>query len=503
MTDELPRILIVDDEAGIREGVQRLLSIRGFETQTAENGAVALEHVEKREYPIILVDLKMPGVDGFEFLERVGGSNRTNICIVVSAFATIESAVQTTKMGAFDFVVKPFTPDDLMLVINRAVEKWRLSREATRLRAERDAHLLQLATEKSRLRTIMQSMADGLLVVNINGQVVLDNAASRRLLGFADKSCVSVALETLIPDRSVCDEIRHLLKTRDADQIRLEWEPKAETNPEIPAALRVTLAPVRDEKNCFLGVVVLLSDISESKEYERMKTRFISMVAHEVRAPIGAVESYLNLFEKGISLDEPQRVREIAHRCLERTNALLALVEDLLEITRREGPTRRKKIEEVDVAKLVRDLVEFHRPSAEERGIELETRILGERHVIKADPGDLERMFGNLISNAIKYNREKGRVSVRLEAASDALRVDVNDNGIGMTAEEVRRIGEEFYRVKNKNTRSITGTGLGLSLVKKIIASCNGALEVDSTPGEGSTFRVVIPFVPEIPAAGN
>jgi two-component system phosphate regulon sensor histidine kinase PhoR len=493
MTEELPWVLIVDDEVGMREGISRLLKNRGFQTATAEDGASALEILNSQEYPIVLVDLKMPGMDGFEFLERTRESDRKTICIIVSAFATIESAVQTTKMGAFDFVVKPFTPDDLMLVVNRAIEKWRLSREAERLRAERDAHLLQLATETSRMRTIMQSMADGLLVININRQVVLDNAAARRLLGRGDASCVSVPVEALVPNAEILSEIERLLESRDDTRFFLEWEPANAENSGIPMALRVKLASIRDESNRFLGVVVLLSDISEPKEYERMKTRFISMVAHEIRSPIGAVESYLNLFESGMYLDDPERVRGIARRCLDRTTALLALVEDLLEITRRDGPSRNKNIEKVDVAALLGELVEFHRPSATERKISLEIEVSGDRHTVDADPGDIERMIGNLLSNAIKYNNDSGRVFVRLDNVSDAIRLEVRDTGIGMTPEEIKRLGEEFYRIKNAQTRAITGTGLGLSLVKKIVAFYKGALEIDSVPGEGSAFRVFIP----------
>jgi len=498
MNEEFPRVLIVDDELGMREGISRLLQNRGFETATAEDGQAALARLHELEYPIVLVDLKMPGMDGFEFLDRIRESDRKTICIIVSAFATIESAVQTTKMGAFDFVVKPFTPDDLMLVVNRAIEKWKLSRETARLRSERDAHLLQLATEKSRLRTIMQSMADGLLVVNIDGQVVLGNAAACRLLGCAEGSCESAPVSELISNRDICGEIQRLLQARDDTQLFLEWEPEEMEADEAPAALRVTLAPIRDEAERFLGVVVLLSDISEAKEYERMKTRFISMVAHEIRSPIGAVESYLNLFEEGVGLENPQRVREIARRCLDRTSALLALVEDLLEITRRDVPSRKKKIENIDVRQLLRDMTEFHRSSAAVRNIALKLEVTGECNSIEADPGDIERMIGNLLSNAIKYNRDSGKVFVTLDGASDFLRIEVRDTGIGMTSEEMRRLGEEFYRIKNSQTRAITGTGLGLSLVRKIVATYNGTLEIDSRPGEGSVFRVLIPAHPVV-----
>ena len=180
---EHPRILVVDDELGYREGIRRILIGRGYPCETACDGAEALRTVEHSDFPIVLVDLKMPGVDGFELIRRLRERKPETLCIVVSAFATIESAVQTTKMGAFDFVVKPFAPDDLLLVVSRATETWRLACEAARLRAERDRHLFELATEQSRLRTILQSMGEGLLVVNIDREIVLDNPVARRFLG--------------------------------------------------------------------------------------------------------------------------------------------------------------------------------------------------------------------------------------------------------------------------------------------------------------------------------
>ncbi len=498
-----PRVLIVDDEFGMREGMSRILGARGYECRTAEDGKAALACLAREEFPIILVDLKMPGIDGFQFLERARQRAPQAICIIVSAFATIESAVQTTKMGAFDFVVKPFTPDDLMVVVNRAAEKWHFGLEASRLRAEREAHLLQLATEKSRLRTIMQSMGDGLLVVNISGMVVLDNAAARRLLNRMDRGREPKPLGEVIANDTVCAAVDEMLRTRADNQVRMEWEAGPRDGAALPLTLRTTLAPIRDEDGNFLGVVVLLSDISQAKEYERMKNRFISMVAHEIKAPIGAVESYLNLMEGGLLEREPGRIREVARRCLERTGALITLVGDLLEITRRDTVARTRTIERVDVAKLAAELVEFHAPVAAERKIELTLESPEEQALVWADAGDMERMLGNLLSNAIKYNREGGRVLVRLGKADGLLRLEVRDTGIGMDAGEVKRLGEEFFRAKNKQTRFITGTGLGIALVKKIVASYNGVLEVESSEGIGSTFRILLPAGQEEPAAAG
>jgi two-component system, OmpR family, phosphate regulon sensor histidine kinase PhoR len=490
-----PRILIVEDDRNLREGIFRILLHRGLEASMAANGEEAVRMIEESEYPVVLVDLKMPGMDGFELLERINRMKPGTVCVVVSAFATIESIVRVTKMGTFDFVAKPFVPDELMIVVNRAIEKWHFTAETARLRAEREAHLLQLAAEKSRLNTIVQSMGDGLLVVNISNDVVLDNAAARMILRRIDEPCECVPVSAVIPDARVCKQIGGILLNPVAHQVKLEMTVAPRNEQEAPAYVRVTLAPFRDENDKVLGVVVLLSDISDTKAYERMKTKFISMVAHEIKAPIAAIESYLNVIENGILDNNVARIREIAGRCLERSGALLALVQDLLEITRQEAVQRKRLIEKVDVLSLASKLVEFHRPQAAEHkiGIELCLPASGLKPLY-ADASEMERVLTNLLSNAIKYNREGGKIWVRLDATPSALHLEVEDTGIGLKPEEIKRIGEEFFRAKNDKTRTITGTGLGLALVKRIVKSYHGDLKIESQLDKGSIFRVLIPF---------
>ena len=260
--------------------------------------------------------------------------------------------------------------------------------------------------------------------------------------------------------------------------------------------LRVTLAGVRDEKDATVGVVVLLADITDAKAFERMKTLFVSMVAHELKAPIGAVEGYLNLILSGTLDTDQDRLKKIVARCLERTGALLNLIQDLLEITRRDAGRQERRIEAVDMKALATSLVEFHRNEIEQHELRAELIASEGLRPVQADRGDMERVFINLVSNAIKYNRKGGSITVRLSMLGDLLSMEVSDTGIGMTAEERQRLGEEFFRAKNANTRTITGTGLGVALVKKIIDSYNGALEVDSIPEQGSTFRVLLPTSP-------
>lgn len=499
----LPTILVVDDELGYREGIRRVLTGRGYRARAVAAATEALELAAGGEFPIVLVDLKMPGMDGFELIRRLRERQADTLCVVVSAFATIESAVQTTKMGAFDFVVKPFAPDDLMAVVNRAAEAWRLAREAARLRAEREAHLLEIAAEKSRIRTILQAMGDGLLVVNIDGDVVLDNPAARRLLGHVQHASLAGPVVGLLADAAFAAAVQRLLSGACAEagaELEVRMPPAVGADGVMPADgeryLRSSLTPFHDGRGNVLGVVVLLTDVTDGKALEHSKTLFVSMVAHELKAPVGAVEGYLRLIEGGTFHQQPTKLQEVAARCLERTGALLALVQDLLEMTRRDAGRVERRLEPLDVAELCRNLVEFHRPEAERRSLRFALEVGPELPQLHADKGEIERVVTNLVSNAIKYNRDGGCITVRVRRAEAALALEVADTGIGMSPDELRRLGEEFFRAKNPRTRRITGTGLGLALVKRIAQSYQGALEVESVVDRGTTMRVLFPCPP-------
>ncbi len=369
-----PALLVVDDEQPMREGVRRTLQRRGYPVCVAGDGGEALRLLAASGPPIVLVDLRMPGMDGFELIERIRRERPETICIVVSAFATIEAAVQTTKMGAFDFVVKPFAPDDLVRVVDRAAEKWALEREARRLRAEREAHLLELAAEKSRLRTILQSMGQGLLVANRDGDVVLDNPEARRLLGR-----VAAVPEDHTPIAQVLDDpaflgaVRSLLDGGAAEQA-MELDVRRADAGGAERCLRATLAAVRHDGGPTLGVVVLLADVTDARAFERARSLFVTMVAHEVKAPLAAVEAYLNLVLDGTLDGQAEKRQQVLARCLERTGALVALVNDLLEITRHESASREVRAEPVDLAAVATELAAFHSELARRREVEVTVR---------------------------------------------------------------------------------------------------------------------------------
>ncbi|MCP4688448.1 MAG: response regulator, partial [Desulfobacterales bacterium] len=179
------RVMVVDDERDIRDGSERILTRVGYQVRKASRGAEALEILEKDPVSIVFLDLKMPGMDGLEVLDRIREMNENILVIVITGYATVETAIQAMKKGAYDFIPKPFEPDQLRIVVNRASEKIRLREEARRLAAEKRRTLADLGTEKSRIHTILESLPDGVLVTNSKARVLLINPAFKHLLELA------------------------------------------------------------------------------------------------------------------------------------------------------------------------------------------------------------------------------------------------------------------------------------------------------------------------------
>jgi DNA-binding NtrC family response regulator len=178
-------VMVVDDEQDIRDGSERILTRIGLRVLKASRGDEALEILARERVSIVLLDLKMPGMDGMEVLEQIRKIDEAILVIVITGYATVETATEAMKLGAYDFISKPFEPDQLRIVVNRAWEKIRLTQEAAKLAQERSRTLSDLDAEKSRIRTIIEQLPNGMMVTNTKGQLVLMNPAFRQLLGLA------------------------------------------------------------------------------------------------------------------------------------------------------------------------------------------------------------------------------------------------------------------------------------------------------------------------------
>ncbi|MHB9092688.1 MAG: response regulator, partial [Chloroflexota bacterium] len=175
-------ILVVDDEAGMREACRWVLTTEGYQVELAVNGKEGLDKLRKGAYEVALIDLKMPGLDGLELLRLAHEQSPDTVCIMITGYATLDTAVDATKRGAYEFISKPFTPEELTCSVQRSLERRRFALEARRLREEMERNMLQLSTEKSRIRSIVNCMVDGVVVTNRDNQLVLINPSALRML---------------------------------------------------------------------------------------------------------------------------------------------------------------------------------------------------------------------------------------------------------------------------------------------------------------------------------
>ncbi|MBN1835528.1 MAG: HAMP domain-containing histidine kinase, partial [Spirochaetales bacterium] len=241
------------------------------------------------------------------------------------------------------------------------------------------------------------------------------------------------------------------------------------------------------------GTIVLLEDHTDEWKAEQDKNRFISMVAHELKSPLAAILNYINIILTGMFDQNVEKIHEMLSRSKIRGEALLDLIRDLLFLNQREAGKVEKSFERLDLREVLAAQLEFLKVQADRSKVEVALEGPQEPVPVLADRNDLDRIFMNLISNGIKYNREGGRLAVVLSTRDREVWAEVRDTGIGMSPAELEGLFEEFYRVKNPQTSGIPGTGLGLATVKRIVDEYNGRIQVDSTPGEGSTFTVVLP----------
>lgn len=372
------KILVVDDEIGIRMGTRRILQNFKvdypfmdehieFEVLEAGTGEEALEIIDSQMPDIILLDNKLPGIQGIEVLEYVKRKMLDIVVVMITSYASLELAVKATRDGAYDFIPKPFTPQELRGSIE-----------------------------------------------NITKQLFLKRMTQKM-----------------------------------------------------------------------------------NKEGKQIRFQFLSVLSHELKAPLNAIEGYLKIMQERQFGEALVSYDQMIDRSLERITGMRSLIMDLLDLTKIESGNPVQNLEKVDVVKIARTSIDTMRPYAIQKDVDIHLNAREEAW-ISADSKELEIIFNNLISNAVKYNKQGGRVDVFVRKDSDFLTLKVSDSGIGLSEEDKANLFQDFFRVKSLKTRNITGSGLGLSIIKKIVEMYHGDISVESTPDQGSTFTVQLPIDGEI-----
>lgn len=366
------RTLVVDDEPGMRSGIRKALErfefrisgvdeTYGFDVDLAADGSEAVRKLEAARPDILLLDHKLPDTTGLEILGRYRADVSEMITIMITAYASLETAVSAIKQGAFDFLAKPFTPDELKKTLSKAAQNLILARQVKKLAAEK----------------------------------------------------------------------------------------------------------------------------------QQVRFQFISVLGHELKSPLNAVEGYIHMIRDRSLGGELDQYDLMVDRSLLRIQGMRKIINDLLDLTRIESGTKRRELSNRDLRDIARTAVETAMPEAAKRSIAVE--LAADQPVgLVCDGGEIEMILNNLVSNAVKYNRDGGRVDIGLAAGDGRVTMTVRDTGIGMDAEETAGLFREFHRVKNEKTRNILGSGLGLTIVKKLAALYDGDVTVESAPDAGTTFTVTL-----------
>ena len=367
------KLLIVDDEPGIRTGVSRALKNYAagypfmdedftYDVIEAETGEKAIEIIDSQNIDIILLDNILPGISGIEVLDYLKKKEYDASVMMITSYASLELAVKATNNGAFNFVPKPFTPQEL--------------------------------------RTAIESSTKNLFLKRMTRKM--------------------------------------------------------------------------------------------NHEGKQIRFQFLSVLSHELKSPINAIEGYLNIMSEKQVGDNIDDYKVMIDRSIERLKGMRTLILDLLDLTKIESGKRNRELNLIDireVAKVVADTVE---PLAIQRNIKV--YLDAEENIfLNADSYEMEVMLNNFVSNAVKYNKEDGKVYIVIKKKKDHILITIEDTGIGMSPEDIALLFNDFVRIKNSKTKNITGSGLGLSIAKKMIDLYNGTIEVESTPDVGTKFIVKIP----------
>jgi len=491
--DYKPRVIIVDDEKGLRTGTQRLLQSENYIVDTAENGTEGIRMATGTEYDLAILDLKMPDVDGITVMKEIRSVYPNTICFIATAYASFETAIEATKLGAFTYIPKPYTPDELLRNLQAGFERRMMMLEAEKLKKEREERLLELAFEKTRLSTIINSIADGVLVVNKKGELALFNPAIAKYIEL-NNIIIGENILGILPVK--VSELLNLILNK-SEYENKTYTAEVEMKPDREFVVEVKCSPVPHPNGTLAGVVTVIRNITEMKKVEFIKSQFVSMVAHELKTPMAAVIGFLNIILNPEMKTTPEKQADYMNRSRGRLQGLLEMVNDLLDISRMEMKTKQRELKELSITEIVRGTVEFLELEIKKRGIEVESEYTDNIPLIMADNNELTRLFTNIIGNAVKYNKDKGKISINVQTQGNFIVAKISDTGIGMKPEDKARLFSEFYRIKNDYTRNISGTGLGLSIVKRIAESYSGKVEVESEYTKGSVFTVYLPYTAE------
>lgn len=509
-----PTVLVVDDERLMWEMCTDILAQAGFQVLTAPDAQTALNLAQADPPAVILLDVMLPGMSGIEALSHFASVAPFAPVIMITAYASLQSAIESVKHGAYDFIPKPFEPDALIPAVNRAEERHRLLVENSRLvhtlqekvaelsrlhqvasdmandlRQQMEERTAELHRSEHLTESIITHLASGLMVADSGGAITLINPQGVLTLRCEAEEVLGSKLTDLFPNAGELLEVR-------SEPSQRELELTLRDGGTIP--LGFSNSYLTDVQGNREGVIVVFRDLGEIKQLRaelRRKDRLAAIgqvvagVAHEIRNPLFGITSVAQILKRELDLTAVHR--ELVEAMFSETQRLNVLVSDLLLFGR---PSRLER-KPIDLQQLLDSCCHLYAGEIRERSIELRKTYHPHLPVVAADQDKLKQVILNLLKNALEATPAGGVVTVgaeglKSESNGEANRVAVriSDTGCGVPSEDTERIFDLFFTTKPR------GAGLGLSISRRIVEDHGGKIVVDSHPAQGTTFTIELPL---------
>ncbi|GHE42512.1 ATP-binding response regulator [Sphingobacterium griseoflavum] len=486
-------ILIVDDKSENIYSLKKLLEAKNFSVDTALSGEEALKKVLRKDYALIILDVQMPGIDGFEVAETLSGFSKTRDIPIIFLSAVNTDKKFITKgyaSGGIDYVTKPVDPDILMLKVKTFYRLYEqtlaLNETQQTLRSEIEARKQAQSELKERvdyLHLILESLPQIAFTADSKGQIDFVN---NQWFRYAQHS--TTFPETAVGDPSIEEEWSlSVLKN-----VPLEMEVRIrEINADLFRWHLLRVTPIKEQGQLSRWVGTF-TDIEDRKQTEKKKDEFLSIASHELKTPLTSIKAYTQLLGRTINIDEEHPANKYIDKVQVQVAKLNNLIADLLDISKIDNGKLKMNMREFNFKHLLDNAIDtiYHTheksPDIVRTGDNVDLAVLG-------DEIRIEQVLINYLTNAIKYSPNSKRVIVNTVNNTNVIKVEVTDFGIGIPAHKQKDIFSKFYRVEESSLK-FQGLGIGLYICSEIIRQHQGSFGLQSEVGSGSTFYFTLPL---------
>ncbi|MGI9554202.1 MAG: response regulator [Thermodesulfobacteriota bacterium] len=489
------RILIVDDELLILRIISDILSKEGYEVKTAINFHNASQLLEEEKFDVVITDIRMPEKSGIDLLEHVRKINSDIPVILMTGFASLETAVDAVKQGAHDYLTKPLDFNKLKRIVSQSIERHELlssNKKLVKELQEINSNLEIKVSERTReLLNILNSANESIVTTDLDLIVKTSNPMTVEIYG---RDCVGQKLDELIGGVNFHTIIPKILK--DPNYITKHEVKFGDKHLEMSLSQLVDF----DTKEAF-GVIVITDDITDKKKLEVQLLQSAKMsavgqlaagVAHEFNNVLSGIVGYTSL---AMSRNDVDKIREDLTVVDKASNRAIEVVRKLLAFSRQKD----EKYSLTNLDDVVDDSVSLVSNTLEKEGVKV-LKHFGKTPPVKVNQGEIQQVILNLVINAkhaidenTEISSEEKVIGITTEAVDNFVKLDISDTGVGIPKENIPKIFEPFFTTKDRNSKE-PGTGLGLPITYAIIERHGGSIDVDSELGKGTTFTIWIPF---------